>query len=105
VRGSDYVLLVTEPTPFGLHDLTLAVETVRRLGLHFGVIINRADAGDDCVERYCAAEGISVLLCIPEERRIAEAYSHGIGLLDASSDLRGAFAALHESIRGTLGTR
>ena len=99
VRGSDFVLLVTEPTPFGLHDLVLAVETVRRLGLPFGVVLNRADAGDGRVDAYCAAEGIPVLLRIPDERRIAEAYSRGEGLLAASPGLRGAFADLHEGIR------
>lgn len=102
VRGSDYVLLVTEPTPFGLHDLTLAVETVRRLGLPFGVIVNRASAGDDGVDRYCAAEGIGVLLRIPDERRIAEAYSRGEDLLACTPRLRGAFAALHRTIREAM---
>jgi len=77
VSGADFVLLVTEPTPFGLHDLRLAVETVRTLGLPFGVAINRSDAGDDRVETYCRDEDIAVMLRIPEDRRIAEAYSNG----------------------------
>jgi MinD superfamily P-loop ATPase len=55
LRGSDFVVLVTEPTPFGLHDLTLAVDTVRALDLRFGVVINRVGVGDDRVQRYCAA--------------------------------------------------
>ena len=77
VSGVDFVLLVTEPTPFGLHDLRLAVETVRTLGLPFGVAINRSDAGDDRVETYCRDEDIAVMVRIPEDRRIAEAYSNG----------------------------
>jgi len=77
VRDSDFVLLVTEPTPFGLHDLKLAVELVRALELAFGVIINRADAGDGAVRAYCREERIEVLAEIPNDREIAEAYSRG----------------------------
>jgi MinD superfamily P-loop ATPase len=103
VRGSDYVLLVTEPTPFGLHDLKLAVETVRKLGLPFGVIVNRADSGDPRVFEYCGAEGIPVLLRLQEDRRVAEAYSRGEPLVEARPGLRGAFAALLDDVaRSTL---
>ncbi len=77
VKGADYVLLVTEPTPFGLNDLKLAVEMVRALGLPFGVAINQADVGDDAVSRYCRDEGIDVVLEVPYDRRVAEAYSRG----------------------------
>jgi len=77
VRDSDYVVLVTEPTPFGLHDLKLAVEMVRVLQLRFGVVINRAGLGDDEVRRYCDDGGITVLAEIQDDRRIAEAYSRG----------------------------
>jgi len=77
VRDADYVLLVTEPTPFGLNDLRLAVETMRQLGLPHGVVINRADCGDGRVRDYCAAEGIPVMLELPDDRRVAEAYSRG----------------------------
>jgi MinD superfamily P-loop ATPase len=94
VRGSDYVLLVTEPTPFGLHDLKLAAETVRQLGIPFGVVINRAGIGDDRVQSYCAGEGIPVLLEIPDDRRIAEAYSRGQAASDAVPELRKAFEGL-----------
>jgi MinD superfamily P-loop ATPase len=87
VTGADFVILVTEPTPFGLNDLALAVETVRKLGLPFGVIINRSDAGDDRVVRYCEDENIRLLLQIPESRKIAEAYSRGDGLLSAEPEL------------------
>jgi len=77
VRGADYVLLVTEPTPFGLHDLKLAVEMVRVLRLPFGVVINRADAGDDRTRAYCKEEGIAILAEIPDDREVAQAYSRG----------------------------
>jgi len=77
VRDTDYVVLVTEPTPFGLNDLKLAVEMVRAMGLEFGLIINRCDVGNDEVRLYCARENIPLLLEIPDDRRIAEAYSRG----------------------------
>jgi MinD superfamily P-loop ATPase len=77
VKGSDYVVLVTEPTPFGLHDLKLAVETMRRLELDFGVVINRAVPLDQHVVKYCKSEHIPILLEIPDDRRAAVAYSRG----------------------------
>ena len=77
VRDSGFVMLVTEPTPFGLNDLKLAVEMVRALELTFGVVINRADVGDDKVQLYCGDNGIAILEQIPDDRRIAEAYSRG----------------------------
>ncbi|MEW6515517.1 MAG: ATP-binding protein [candidate division FCPU426 bacterium] len=75
VREANYVLLVTEPTPFGLHDLTLAVDTIRALKLPFGVVVNRMGVGDDRVQAYCRQQGIEIMLEIPDDRRIAEAYS------------------------------
>lgn len=98
VRGADVVLLVTEPTPFGLHDLGLAVETVRLLGLPLGVVVNRVGVGDDRVHRYCRAEGVPVLMEIPDDRRIAEAYSRGELAIDAVPDLRPAFVRLFEAV-------
>ncbi|MDA8123647.1 MAG: ATP-binding protein [Deltaproteobacteria bacterium] len=77
VRDTDFVLLVTEPTPFGLHDLTLAVEMVRALARPFAVALNRCDAGDERVRSYCEREGIEILLSIPDDRRIAEGYARG----------------------------
>jgi len=77
VRDSDSVLLVTEPTPFGLNDLKLAVEMVRALGLPLAVVINRADLGDRQGRLYCKSSGIKILAEIPDDRRIAEAYSRG----------------------------
>jgi MinD superfamily P-loop ATPase len=77
VRGSDLVLLVTEPTPFGLHDLEIAVETVRQLDMKSAVIVNRSDIGDDRVRRYCERENIEIIAEIAHSREIAETYSRG----------------------------
>ncbi len=77
VKDADFVILVTEPTPFGLHDLKLAVETVRTLGMPFGVVINRHGIGNDDVEAYCRDEEIPVLAKIPNSRQVAELYSSG----------------------------
>ncbi len=77
VKGSDFVLLVTEPTPFGLHDLTLAVDTLREMKLPFAVIVNRSNGEENRISEYCQEEGIPLLLQIPEDRRVAEAYSRG----------------------------
>lgn len=87
VRESDAVILVTEPTPFGLHDLTLAVATIRQLGLPMGVVINRSGIGDDRVRDYCRAESIPLLLEIPDDRRVAEGYARGMLALDIVTGL------------------
>ncbi|MBN2828849.1 MAG: ATP-binding protein [Candidatus Cloacimonetes bacterium] len=76
-KEADFVLLVTEPTPFGLHDLKLAVETMRELGIGFAVIINRFGIGDAEVEKYCEREGIDLVAKIPNQREIATLYSRG----------------------------
>jgi len=83
VRGSDFVLLVTEPTPFGLNDLKLAVEMVRALKQPFAVVINRADVGDGQTKWYCELQRIDVLAEIPDDRQLAEAYSRGEMACDA----------------------
>ena len=93
LSGADFVLLVTEPTPFGLHDLKLAVETVKELRLPFSVIINRSDVGDLRVEDYCREHGIPVILLIPHSRTIAEVYSRGGTLLDAVPEMAEAASA------------
>ena len=80
VKGCDAALLVTEPTPFGLHDLKLAVATIHELGIPFGVAVNRAHGEKNRISEYCAAEGIPLLLQIPEDRCVAEAYSRGQAL-------------------------
>ena len=98
LRSADYVVLVTEPTPFGLHDLRLAVDTVRELRLPFGVIINRVGIGDERVHRYCADDGIAILLEIPDDRRIAEAYSRGQIIVEALPEYRHHFERLWQAI-------
>ncbi|HOQ05067.1 MAG TPA: ATP-binding protein [Anaerohalosphaeraceae bacterium] len=98
VRDTDFVLLVTEPTPFGLHDLKLAVAMVRELRLLFGVAINRADSGDKRIEEYCADENIDILLRLPEDRRIAEAYSEGRIIAEVLPEYRKPFACLAERV-------
>ena len=87
VSDADFVLLVTEPTAFGLHDLKLAVETVRQLQRPFAVIINRSDVGDERVERYCQDEQINILLRIPENRMAAQASSRGESILSVFPNL------------------
>ncbi|BBO68528.1 cobyrinic acid a,c-diamide synthase [Desulfosarcina alkanivorans] len=77
MKDTDFVLLVTEPTPFGLHDLKLAVEAVKILKIPMGLVINRADMGDDTVTAYARAEGLPILMEIPFDRQIAESYSRG----------------------------
>ena len=100
VRGADYVLLVTEPTPFGLSDLRLAVETVRKLRMPFGVLINRADAGDGETSRYCRQQRIDVLAEIPDSRRIAEAYSTGQLAVQVDARLQQVIEDLLETVCG-----
>lgn len=99
VRGSDFVLLVTEPTPFGLHDLRLAVDMIRELAIPFGVIVNRMGVGDDRVHRFCRKQEIPILLEIPDDRRIAEAYSRGELVVDALPEYASHFATLLWNIR------
>jgi len=81
VAGSDFVLLVTEPTPCGLHDLELAVEAIRVLGIPMGVVINRDGIGDQGVDSFCTAEGLPVLMRVPFHREIAEEIARGGTLL------------------------
>ncbi|MBP7934275.1 MAG: ATP-binding protein [Phycisphaerae bacterium] len=97
-RGSDYVLLVTEPTPFGLHDLRLAVEMVRALGLPLGVVVNRAETGISLVRDYCRSEEVPILIEIPDDRKVAEAYSHGELASSVSSQYRSIFERLLHSL-------
>lgn len=99
VKGSDFCLLVTEPTPFGLNDLILAVEVLRKLSMPFGVVINRADIGDDKVETYCREQNILVLMRIPFDRRIAELYSSGIPFVLEKTEYRGQFNAAFNLIK------
>ncbi len=102
LQGADFVVLVTEPTPFGLHDLTLAVEMVWALGIPFGVAVNRVGIGDERIHRFCNEQRIPILLEIPDDRRIAEAYSRGTLMVDALPEYRGCFESL---LAKTIGLR
>jgi MinD superfamily P-loop ATPase len=94
IRHCDRMILVTEPTPFGLHDLKLAVATMRVLRTPFAVVVNRADVGNDDVQVYCAEEGIDILAEIPDDRRIAETYSGGRLVCEALPEYQTVFAGL-----------
>jgi MinD superfamily P-loop ATPase len=104
MSGADFVLLVTEPTPFGLHDLRMAVEVAREVGasgktpVPVGVVVNRDGVGDQGVEEYCGAEGIPILMRIPLDRRIAEAYSEGTPLVEVMPEYREQFRNLYADI-------
>jgi MinD superfamily P-loop ATPase len=104
MSGADVVLLVTEPTPFGLHDLRLAVEVARdELKLLVAVVVNRSsppghETGYLGVEEYCAADDVPILMHIPLDRRIAEAYSEGIPLVEAVPEYRPRFRALWQAL-------
>jgi MinD superfamily P-loop ATPase len=99
MSGADFVLLVTEPTPFGLHDLRHAVEVARdEMRLPVGVVINREGVGDRGVDGYCAAEDVPILMRIPIDRRIAEAYSEGVPLVAALPEYVEQFRVLYAHI-------
>jgi MinD superfamily P-loop ATPase len=98
VRRADYVILVTEPTPFGLNDLKLAVEAVRLLKIPFGILINRCDIGDQRVTEYANEEQIPVLMEIPHSRDIAVAYSKGELMIDIMPEMKKQFQQMIEQI-------
>ena len=98
VKGADIVLLVTEPTPFGLNDLRLAVEMVRQLKLSLSIVINRSNVGDDRVHRYCQNEGINIMMELPDDRRIAEAYSSGRMIVEALPEYKEHFVQLVKAL-------
>jgi len=103
VRGMDYVLMVSEPTPFGLHDLRQAVNLVRgEMKLPVGVVLNRDGIGDEGVERYCAENDIPIWLRIPFDRAIAEAYSEGKALVDARPEYEREFLELLDILAGQV---
>lgn len=94
IEGADRVVLVTEPTPFGLHDLKLAVEMTYRLGIPMGVVINRDGIGDDRVDSFCASAGIPVIGRIADDRKVAEMYSRGESPVLKLSTFREEIAAI-----------
>lgn len=100
VEGVDHALLVTEPTPFGVHDLKAMISVCRRLEVPCSVIVNRSFGEDQEVDRLCSTEGVPVLLRIPFERKVAEAYAKGGTLLEAMPELRDGLRDLFMDIRG-----
>ncbi len=103
IHAADFCILVTEPTPFGLWDLKLAVGVAKDLKVPLGVIINRHGIGDDGVERYCEEEDIEILAKIPMDRRIAEAYSKGIPMVEALPEMKSLFRGILERIKKIVG--
>jgi MinD superfamily P-loop ATPase len=102
VKDSHFCLLVTEPTPFGLHDLKLAVQTLKELKIPFAVVINRSDLGDQGVDDYCKTEGIPILMRIPFKKEIAIAYSKGITIVEALPEYKREFVGLFEKINNEV---
>jgi len=102
INGSDYCILVTEPTPFGLHDLKLAVEIIKHQYIPFGVVINRDGIGDKEVEIYCQQNRIPILLKIPEQQKIAYLYSKGIPLVNEAYEWREMFGLVFQKIQNEV---
>jgi MinD superfamily P-loop ATPase len=98
MRGSDYLLLVTEPTPFGLHDLRLAVQVANELGIPAGVIINRENGPYPMLDEFCANNNLPVLLRIPFERVIAEGVAQGKTLVDIHPEYGSLFRQMFMQI-------
>lgn len=103
VYGSNYCLLVTEPTPFGLHDLKLMVGVLKELKIPFGVVVNRAGIGDTKMHEYCGSERIPILLEIPFNRRIAELYSQGLPFIHEMPEWKDRFLSLFARIKEIVG--
>jgi MinD superfamily P-loop ATPase len=97
--GSDAIILVTEPTPFGLHDLKIAVEAISGLGIPLGVVLNRSDIGDTEVQGFCAHQGIPLLAEIPHDRQVAEGYAKGDLLVVSAPQYVESFLELFQRIR------
>jgi MinD superfamily P-loop ATPase len=98
VSGSDFTILVTEPTPFGLHDLKIAVDVLEQLKIPFGVVVNRANLGDRRVYDFCKEKNIPILLEIPYDRKIAELYSKAVPFIKVFEMWKDKFRKLYEDI-------
>jgi len=103
VSGSDFTILVTEPTPFGLHDLKIAVDVIKQLKIPFGVIVNRANLGDRKVYDFCKEKNIPVLLEIPYYRKIAELYSNAIPFITVMDEWKEKFRKFYFDIERIIG--
>ena len=105
IKGSDFCLLVTEPTPFGLNDLILAVETVKKLEVPCGMVINRAGAGNGQMEEYCLKENLPIFLTIPLDKEIARLYSRGITLVEGMPQWKAHFIKISDDIQELVDER
>jgi len=103
VKGSNFCILVTEPTPFGLHDLKITIEVLENMEIPFGVVVNRAGIGDKKVYEYCREENIRILLEIPYQRKIARLYSRGVPFSLKMPEWKAKFQALYNEIRTVVG--
>lgn len=103
VKGSDFCVLVTEPTPFGLHDLKITVQVLKAMGIPLGVVVNRAGIGDKRVYEYCKRKEIPVLLEISYQRKIAELYSKGIPFSSEMPEWKEKFQTLFDETRKLAG--
>jgi MinD superfamily P-loop ATPase len=99
IRDADFVVLVTEPTPFGLNDLGLALDMVRELRIPHGVVVNRAEDGNRDAESFCEKRQVEILTKIPDDRRIAECYSKGEMILKGVPDVKKNFEGFWKAIR------
>jgi MinD superfamily P-loop ATPase len=102
IHGSDYCLLVSEPTPFGLHDLRIMVQVLEILKIPFGVVINRAGIGDRQIYDFCNKNRLPILTEIPFQRKIAELYSHGTPFVSAMPQWKAKFQLLLDDIKGRI---
>ena len=100
IEGCDFCILVTEPTPFGLHDLKIAAALVKKMGIPFGVIVNKAMREDQSIQMYCKQEDIDVLMEIPYMREIAESYSNGVLPVYMDEELKNQFVQMYYRIKG-----
>lgn len=105
VMGSDFIIMVTEPTPFGLHDLRIAVEAVSPLGIPLGVLLNRSDLGDGAVQEFCSDKGIPLLAEIPHDRKVAESYAKGYLMVASAPSYTRLFLDLFTRIQGLTSER
>lgn len=104
VKESDFVIFVTEPTPFGLNDLKIAIETITHIGIPYAVIINRSEDYENIITEYCHNENIDILLQIENSRKVAEVYSHGGTILDALPDLKEKISFMLKNVESRLKT-
>jgi MinD superfamily P-loop ATPase len=103
IKDTDFVILVTEPTPFGLNDLVLAVEVARKLEIPFGVVINRSGLGNKDTDKYCQKEDIPILMEIPFSKEIAEIYSRGDSIVKSLPEYKKRFRKLFDEIEEISG--